>query len=144
MKHKILDYLRCSSVNTKESYCCRDSHIRTRIFKKVLDGFDQFFLLLYLHVIVNWGCFIFQYWKREVINFYLLFWRLDSKAICHRKLFLRRNPLPLKNYPAGNYMFKVKHRNTRIRCEISSKLTIKSGVVLVSLLLTLNIFNTLL
>ena len=29
------------------------------------------------------------------------------------------------SYPAGNYMFKVKNRNTRARCEISSKLTIK-------------------
>ena len=27
--------------------------------------------------------------------------------------------------PTGNYMFKVKNRNTRTRCEICSKLTIK-------------------
>ena len=27
--------------------------------------------------------------------------------------------------PAGNYMFKVNNRNTRTRCEICSKLTIK-------------------
>ena len=27
--------------------------------------------------------------------------------------------------PAGNYMFKVKNSNTRTRCEICSKLTIK-------------------
>ena len=45
-------------------------------------------------------------------------------------------------------MFKVNNRNIRTRCEICSKLTIKTiktnnGVVLVSLLLTLNIFNTL-
>ena len=60
--------------------------------------------------------------------------------------------------PAGNYMFKVNNRNTRTRCEICSKLTIKiperchwrrSGIlianfghilhlVLVFLLLTLN------
>ena len=59
---------------------------------------------------------------------------------------------------AGNYMFKVKNRNTRTGCEICSKLTIKisephywrrSGVVIVNfdnishlvlvfLLLTLN------
>ena len=26
----------------------------------------------------------------------------------------------------GNYMFKVNHKNTRIRCEICSKLTIKT------------------
>ena len=28
--------------------------------------------------------------------------------------------------PAGNYMFKVNNRNTRTRCEICSKLTIKT------------------
>ena len=31
-----------------------------------------------------------------------------------------------KSYPAGNYMFKVNNRNTRTRCEICSKLTIKT------------------
>ena len=32
-----------------------------------------------------------------------------------------------ENYlPAGNYMFKVNNRNTRTRCEICSKLTIKT------------------
>ena len=29
-------------------------------------------------------------------------------------------------FPAGNYMFKVNNRNTRPRCEICSKLTIKT------------------
>ena len=33
--------------------------------------------------------------------------------------------LPRKTIPAGNYMFKVSNRNTRKRCEICSKLTIK-------------------
>ena len=28
-------------------------------------------------------------------------------------------------FPASNYMFKVNHRNSRTRCEICSKLTIK-------------------
>ena len=44
--------------------------------------------------------------------------------------------------PASNYLFKVNNRNTRTRCEIYSKLTIKTLAVLVSLLLTLNIFRT--
>ena len=48
-------------------------------------------------------------------------------------------------YAAGIYLLKV---NSRKRCEICSKLAIKTperckGVVLVSLLLTLNIFLTL-
>ena len=29
-------------------------------------------------------------------------------------------------YPAGNYMFKVNNRNSRTRCELCSKLTIKT------------------
>ena len=54
--------------------------------------------------------------------------------------------------PAGNYIFKVSNRNTRTRCDICSKLTIKTperhqndtiGVALVSLVLTLNIFHIL-
>ena len=31
-----------------------------------------------------------------------------------------------KNNPVGNYMFKGDNRNTRTRCEIRSKLTIKA------------------
>ena len=45
------------------------------------------------------------------------------------------------NNPVGNYMFKV---NTRTRCEICSKLTIKTRLTTPSLLLTLNIFHNLL
>ena len=29
-------------------------------------------------------------------------------------------------YPVGNYMFKDNNRNTRTRCEICSKLTVKT------------------
>ena len=53
------------------------------------------------------------------------------------------------NFPTSNYMFKVNNRNTRTRYEIYSKLAKKTlerrqwrGVVLVSLLLTVNIFHT--
>ena len=49
-----------------------------------------------------------------------------------------------RNYPTGNYMFKVNNKNTRKRSEMCSKLTIKMpGVVLVSSLLTLSIFQNL-
>ena len=30
------------------------------------------------------------------------------------------------NLPAGNYMFKINNRNTRTRCEICSKLKVKT------------------
>ena len=45
--------------------------------------------------------------------------------------------------PAGIYLLKANSRNTRTMCDICSKLTKKIPVVLVSLLLTLNIFHTL-
>ena len=32
----------------------------------------------------------------------------------------------IDHHPAGNYMFKVNNRNTRARCEICSKLTIRT------------------
>ena len=49
---------------------------------------------------------------------------------------------------ADIYLFKLKNRNTRTRYEICSKLTMKTpeqcyGILLASLLLTLNIFHTL-
>ena len=49
--------------------------------------------------------------------------------------------------PLGIYLLKVNNRNTRTRCEISWKLTVKTPeilkrtVILVSLLLTLNRFH---
>ena len=48
--------------------------------------------------------------------------------------------------PTGIYLLKTNNKNIKIRCEICSKLTIRhknnaNGVVLVSLLLTLNIFH---
>ena len=50
------------------------------------------------------------------------------------------------NSPVSIYLLKTNNRGTRTRCEICSKLTIKTlfwCIVLVSLLLTLNIFHTL-
>ena len=53
-----------------------------------------------------------------------------------------------KPNPAGNYMFKVNYRNTRTRCERCTKSKMKTledvSLVLFSLLLTLNIFYTML
>ena len=34
--------------------------------------------------------------------------------------------VPFWPYPAGIYLFKVKNRNARVRCEICSKLTINT------------------
>ena len=54
----------------------------------------------------------------------------------------------IRFYPANIYLLKVSNRSTRKRCEICSKLTIKTpedvlDVVLVFLLLTLKIFHAL-
>ena len=43
------------------------------------------------------------------------------------KVIIEKNRLT-PCFPAGNYMFKVNNRNTRTRCEICSKLTIKIPV----------------
>ena len=60
------------------------------------------------------------------------------------------NPL-CGTHPVNIYLLKVNDRDTRKKCEICSKLTIKTveqrqttsvDVVLVFLLLTLNIFHT--
>ena len=81
--------------------------------------------------------------------------RLNSLDICLNSLDIRREIWrqslitihQTKAFiPAGNYMFKVSNRKTITRCEICSKLTMKTperrhGVVLVSLLLTLNLFH---
>ena len=60
------------------------------------------------------------------------------------QFFLKSNKQDevINKSPAGNYMFKVNIRNTRTSCEICSKL-IAISVVLVSSMLTLNIFHTL-
>ena len=53
----------------------------------------------------------------------------------------------ISTYPTDIYLFKINNGNTRKRCEIRLKWTIMTpnnvnGVVLMSLLLTLNIFYT--
>ena len=46
--------------------------------------------------------------------------------------------------PTGIYLFKFSNINSRIKCKTCSKLTIEvPDIVLVSLLLTLNIFDSL-
>ena len=53
-------------------------------------------------------------------------------------------PYSFNVFPVGIYLFKVNNRNIRTRCEICSKLAIKTPEQRhVSLLLTLNIFHTL-
>ena len=65
-------------------------------------------------------------------------WNVDVNNIVISKLietknnskYFKYNSIPKYNKhnisPAGNYMFKVNNRNSRTRCEICSKLTIKT------------------
>ena len=85
------------------------------------------------------------------------FWEImNRRAEANIFLTLRsKDSTAFMSYPAGNYMFKVNNRNTRTRCDICSKLKIKtperrqagvfivnfehiSYIVLVFLSLTLN------
>ena len=70
----------------------------------------------------------------------------DNKGIASDYLLEIYKPFDCR-YPASIYLLKFNNRNTRTKCEIYSNLTIKtperSGVVQVSFLLTLNIFDTL-
>ena len=67
------------------------------------------------------------------ILIYIVKWLVKSYVIS----FVRRL---IKDDPAGIYVFKVTNRNTRKRCEICSKLTIKTPERrhLMFLLLTFN------
>ena len=61
-------------------------------------------------------------------NLFLTFTPQDSLlslVIQYHFQFASMNQFPAGN-PAGNYIFKVNNRNTRTRCEICSKLTIKT------------------
>ena len=53
---------------------------------------------------------------------------------------MSRTETPTPYFPAN--LFKFNDRNTRKRCEICLKITVKTDVVLMFSLLTLNIFHT--
>ena len=52
----------------------------------------------------------------------------NSKRSTIGIILIRKNVLipSFNEYPAGIYLLKVNNRNTRTRCEICSKLTIKT------------------
>ena len=84
-------------------------------------------------LVVCWDlCFwqiVFQicqiFFKKKVQEIYVLF---DYNNFC-QLYFNLKNDRALDSVasitPAGNHMFKVNNRNTRTKCEICSKLTIK-------------------
>ena len=91
--------------------------------------------------------FLIPIWKnlfkvlKERIDKLLNIINKSSTTLCPKTMFQCL-------YQAGDYMFKVNNRNTRTRCKICSKSTVKNPErrhwrVLVSLMLTLNMFHTL-
>ena len=73
---------------------------------------------------------------RENVSINMFFFCIMMGTLCFE----------VTQFAANKYMFKVNNRNTKKWCEICSKLTIKTpdvnDIVLVSLILTLNIFHT--
>ena len=68
--------------------------------------------------------------KKMYLRFLTRFW-VPTVLDLHFLVILEGNGLigefcEFFSIPAGNYMFKVNNRNTRTRCEICSKLTIKT------------------
>ena len=59
------------------------------------------------------------------INWQMFRFRKKLTRTQHPIVFLNRK-IKSKFNPAGNYMFRVNNRNTRTRCQICSKLTIKT------------------
>ena len=103
------------------------------------------------HVLMNLSPLAdISYWERSALSHLI---RVLLNILSQHHL-INAGPKVVPMNPANNYMFKVNNKNTRSRCEICSKLTIKTperrhendvnGFVLVFLLLTLNIFHTLL
>ena len=64
---------------------------------------------------------LLKYFKNSYFPEYNLLAATELK-ICMKSMIKAAT----RNIPAGNYMFKVNNRNTRARCEICSRLTIKA------------------
>ena len=86
------------------------------------------FLLVRIAFYLDW---IQENTDQKNLRIWTLFtqWQLAGKEAIFNNL---SKPIELKlistiwPYPAGSYMFKVSNRNTRAKCEICSKLTIKT------------------
>ena len=72
-------------------------------------------------------CFSIKFPHQEIRWNYIIllsFRYFANKLICHNHLDIVFTKVR-NTIPTDNYMFKVNNRNTRTRCEICSKLTIK-------------------
>ena len=113
----VLHYKKISTLETYSEPC---QISKMQCFAKIVDGFYPLTIFLKHSFLDVWQGF--EYASEKYISF----------------------PNKKKNYPtpADIYLLKVNKRNTRTSCEICSELKIKTPRVLLSLLLTLNIFHT--
>ena len=98
-----------------------------------MQRWDKNFLSVYLWQLLHGlSCIksIWQYWRPLPDSFmlflsqHIIFWYYNmkkSKTSNHKKCMWNGK------YPAGIYLFKVNNRNTRTRCGMCSKLTIKTS-----------------
>ena len=62
----------------------------------------------------------------QVIALFMTFYSILQSIFVIVISVKKQQDFTSRSNPAGNYMFKVNNRNTRTRCEICSKLTIKT------------------
>ena len=97
--------------------------------KICLNNYHRWEFFLYFEKFCRW--FLLEMFLNKKWYFYLFYCaNLVSAEIHFFELKLERlttNEIAgfFNHIPAGNYMFQVNNRNTRLRCEICSKLTIK-------------------
>ena len=108
----------------------------------------QPYLILFLFFNSNSKLRLFQFFRFSTKLIHIYYQNLATKSYW-KDLPVCSCIMEGRFFPAGIYLLKVNNRNTKRRCEICSKLTIRSGVfivnfehisrlVLVFLLLTLN------
>ena len=132
----MVDRRKVVSLISSRDHCQRSSP--SRIFDMARAGFEPAQNLS--SGLVEWSCavLITTTPRRHKVFCYIVF----------HKVFYNITSLVFYYIPASNYMFKGNKKSTRTRCEIYSKLTIKTpedviDVILESLFLSLNIFYTL-
>ena len=141
--HRLLFYLFLLSICAVfQKFNFKEIFLQTRIFKYIQSWVFTLTRLVFGGAKLSVTVIIFRK-KFGPISYH---WSFSIPSDVFRGVKMETSPKKWFNkpYPVGNYMFKVNNRNSRTRSEICSKLTMMTpGVVLVSLLLTLNIFYTL-
>ena len=105
--------------NHQSSLVCQQKKKKSQKDKKFIEKFKSW---LWLSDITRYSDSREKTYRD--LSILILGWHLDFGDIKFRSS--RKILKVFTEYPANIYMFKVKNRNTGIRCEICSKLTIKT------------------